>query len=385
MVLNPSPAAAFTRTRRESLTPAECSDNTYGDGLARSEATIVPGGDSGTRTLTRTTKTFAGAVVVEENDSATSASPDSTTTYVAGRPVSRTVPGATTVESWAYDQLGRETRHTDPRGASTITTYNAAGQVETVTDPAGKRTSYTYHPPNLAAAGMVDTITNPLGKTKVHAYDNLRRVTSVSGTATYPLGYSYDGYSALETLTTWRTAGNGSTAAVTTWVHDPHTGLLHKKFYQGQSVNDPAWEYTYYPDGRVHTRESLEGRVTTYNYNDFGDPATLTYTNDGNLTPDVTYSGHDRLGRPGSVSVGGDSATLSYDPVSGAESITYAENHSSLPDVAVVADDADAAGRPTGFEVTLDSTPAHANTLVYAADLDHLSSVTSAAGSTALA
>ena len=380
-----SSAAAFTRSRRESLTPAECSDNTYGDGLARSEETIVPGSGTSTRTLTRTTQTFAGAVVVEEDDSATTASPDSTTTYVTDRPVSRTLPGATTVESWAYDSLGRETRHTDPRGASTITAYNAVGQVETVTDPAGKRTSYTYHPPNNAAAGMVDTITNPLGKTKIHGYDNLRRVTSVSGTATYPLGYDYDDFGALETLTTWRTAGNGSTAAVTTWLHDPSTGLLHKKFYQSQSANDPAWEYSYYADGRVHTRESLEGRVTTYTYNDFGDPATLTYTGDEDLTPDVTYSGHDRLGRPGSVSVGGDIATLTYDPISGAESITYAENHSYLPDVAVVADDADAAGRPTGFEVTLDSTPAHANTLAYAADLDHLSSVTSAAGSTVLA
>ena len=389
----PGSDAARTVTRRETLTPAACSVQGLGDGLARVEKLLTPGAGTAVRTLIRTTMTFAGAAVVEEDDSATTVCPDSATTYVAGRPVSRTVPGATTTETWVYDSFGQETRHTDLRGGTTITTYNALGQAATVTDPGGQRTTYTYYPADSEehahAVGLVETATDIANHTTTYLYDNQRRLIS-SGcadedTATYPVAYSYDDYGALEAMTTWRTKGNQTTAAVTTWVHDPATGLLAAKFYQGQT-EDPAWAYEYYADGRLSKRTSLRGIVTDYDYTDFGDLESVTYSNDSNLTPDVTYAAHDRLGRPRTVITGGDEADLSYDEISGAESIAYDTNHSALPGVSVMARAADAAGRPTGFNVLLagNNNPVHLNTLDYDPAQGRLDEVDSGAGTTSL-
>ena len=66
------------------------------------------------------------------------------------------------------------------------------------------------------------------------------------------------------------------------------------------------------------------------------------------------------------------------------ESITYGDGDSSLPGVAVVARDADTAGRPTGFNVTQGTSTIHHNTLTYDPVLGHLSGVSSDSGSTAL-
>jgi len=375
------PGAVFPIITWESLTPAACSGDGFGNGLARTVVTIIPTSGTATRTLTRTTQTFAGKVVVIEDDSATSASPDSTTTYVAGQPVTRVLSGATFVESWTYDALGREIRHTDPRGASTATSYNPVGQAVTVTDAAGQTTTYTYYPATDPAAGRVASVTNPKNKAVSYGYDNLGHVTSVSGDAAYPVIYTYDSYGARETMTTRRSENQTST---TTWIHDPATGLLAKKIYQGQTADTPAWLYTYFADGRIETRTSRRGVVTTCDYNGFGDLVSVAYSGDNNLTPHVTYAAFDRLGRPGSVTTGSDTATLAYDPYTGAESITYGDGDSSLPGLAVMARDADTAGRPTGFNVTQGTSTIHHNTLSYDPVLGHLSGVASDSGSTAL-
>ena len=380
----PGSATPVTRTTWKSLKPVSC-----GQGLARTEVTVVPGAGTATRTLTRTTQTFAGKVVVIEDDSATSASPDSTTTYVAGRPVARVLPGATFVESWTYDALGREIRHTDSRGAATTTSYNGDGQIEVVTDAAGQPTTYTYFAATDPAAGRVASVTNPKNKAVSYGYDNLGHVTSVSGDAAYPIIYTYDSYGARATMKTQRASNQTST---TTWIHDPATGLLAKKIYKGQTEQAPAWSYTYFSDGRFETRTSRRGVVTAYDYNGLGDLESVTYSGDNDLTPDLTYSNFDRLGRPGTVTTETgtgnnmvtDTATLSYDSVTGAESITYGEGDSSLPGLAVVARDADTAGRPTGFNVTQGTSTIHHNTLTYDPVLGHLSGVSSDSGSTAL-
>jgi RHS repeat-associated protein len=139
--------------------------------------------------------------------------------------------------------------------------------------------------------------------------------------------------------------------AVTTWVNDPPTGLLVEKKYQGQSS---GVKYTYHNDGKPASRTWRRGNLMTeYEYNSFRDLESITYP-DG--TPDVVFSNFDRLGRPGTVTEGGNTTTLAYDPQTGEVATTYAASHGILPGLSVVPKSPDF-GRPGGYTLSQGSTP----------------------------
>jgi RHS repeat-associated protein len=258
-----------------------------------------------------------------------------------------------TGESYVFNPAGQLIKEVDRNGYVTTLTYSG-GNLTTVSDPAGRRLSFTY-----GSNGKIASVTGPLGRTVSYSYDSagdLIGITNVGGrkwsftygskhrmqTMTDPRGekskiaydssgrvrswtdpmkrvttFSYaDNANGSETttetdpkgnVTTWDyqnleltsvTRGTGTPeAATTSYGYDPLTlGLT--------SVTDPdghTTTSTYDSQGTMLSSTDPLGHTTTYTYNSFnevtsvtdalGVATTNTYDADGNLTSTSTPIG----------------------------------------------------------------------------------------------
>lgn len=331
-----------------------------------------------TRTLTTTTLVTpeTATVVTTEDDSATTASVDTRTTQVNSYIQTVEKAGGGANETYKYDSFGRVVGYKDPRNALTISYFNDRFLPSSVTNQLNEVTSYTYYLANEKNSGRLKTVTRPGGLVETTAYNDRGQPTLVNGSGTYPKLYGYDSYGDQVTLETY-----GTYTALTRWAYQTSTGLLLKKRYD--DVNKTAglhdFQYTYTPDGKLATRTTGKGVVTTYLYHTTTrDLTNINYTGDSNLTPDVTMSGYDGFGRPGQVSeartggtdtVGTDANTgtgnyttsqaITYDPQTGAPSLAYDSSHRWLKNVKL-GQTSHNLGRSTGFEVKVGT----ANTVV---------------------
>ncbi len=268
------------------------------------------------------------------------------TTECSNQIVKRQLPGALVSEYTFYDTFGRLKGTIDARSATTrYSYYSNTQQVQRVTNHLGESVTFTYHPPGHHAAGRIWTQTDAAGKTTETQYDPYGRASSTAGSATYPVTYAYDGYGDQETLTTF-----GTQTATTTLVRDGATGLLLEKKYHGQSN---GVKYSYRSDGRMASRTWRRGLRTAYGYNSSGDLETITYPDN---TPDVVFSNFDRLGRPRTITEGGETTTHTYDALTGEASTIYAADHDILPNLSVVTKPPNS-GRPGGYTLKQGSTP----------------------------
>ena len=211
-------------------------------------------------------------------------------------------PDATKPTRRTFDALGRIVTETTPEGAITTTTWGTDGKISSVADHFGNTTTYTWCGPTTASAGRPDTETNPAGKTTIRTWSKRGELLTVSGTAQDPVSYTYDDYGDRLTMTTWRDVNNaGTTSATTTWHHDAASGVLLEKIYQGGNKT----AYTWYATGKPHTHTWQRGAVTTWAWNTCGDLTGITYTGDNDLTPDVSITALDCLGRPLTVTQAG--------------------------------------------------------------------------------
>ncbi|MFF6984721.1 RHS repeat-associated core domain-containing protein [Streptomyces sp. NPDC008343] len=178
--------------------------------------------------------------------------------------------GAEVTASYGHDAFGRPTGKTLREGSqqtsSPVTSYDAAGRAEVVTDQAGERTVNRYD-----KDGRLETVSRPDGHVLHRAYDHLDRVTD-----------------------TWVTTPDKPSEKAQ-HVHtdfDPVTG-------QPAAVFDAADEdgtkvtYAYNPDGSTEFLKYADGATLSYTYNKDGSPATFTdsaktttryaYNDDGSL------------------------------------------------------------------------------------------------------
>ncbi|MEO5913694.1 MAG: RHS repeat-associated core domain-containing protein [Luteolibacter sp.] len=267
--------------------------------------------------------------------------------------MSRSGHDTATPTTWNYDGLGQPLKEISPRGAVTRKGYYADGKLASALDNAGKVTSYLYYGPDHPSAGILSVVTNPQGKTTTYAYSALGQVTEEAGTAAYKVTYEYDAYGAKTKMFTWRTA---SASDCTEWVYQAGTGLLLSKIDAGAEHTD----YTYHASGKMATRTWARGAVTTWSYNAYGDITGIVYsggTTEDNATPDVTFSGFDRLGRPTDVTQAGvGSETLSYHPGTGTLNARfYTSGHTLIPALGIRSLAPDSVGRPAGFQETANS------------------------------
>jgi len=222
--------------------------------------------------------------------------------------------GNDTVASYGYDAAGNMNSVTDATGSRTFT-HDTAGRVTALGYPGGAALSLSYD-----QAGNIASMTYPGGLTANYTYDSRNRVTRVAfGGNT--LDMSYDAAGNL----TGEQRSNGQLSVYTYDAADLLSGLTHQK---GASV---LASLTYTRDGAGQiTAESgkwprtprLSGRKSVAAYNAADGVSTwgadsFSYDPDGNLIG-ITGSraltaAYDAENRPSSITRAGVSTTYAYD------------------------------------------------------------------------
>ena len=193
-----------------------------------------------------------------------------TVPYATNKPLSLSRYGVSLMDvsvsavtnTYAYDPLGRPIAHTDGRGNTRHTEYNALDQRSASIDALGNRTSYAYDQfGNLAA------VTNPLGNAIVYEYDLRGRKT-----------YEY------------RNESFGPNSGdVTTWLYDEASNCMTNKVY----ADGKGPRYSYTPNGNVAQRIWARGIITDYAYDGWNNLTNTTYS-DGTPTVTLFYDAMDR-------------------------------------------------------------------------------------------
>ncbi|HEV2210658.1 MAG TPA: RHS repeat-associated core domain-containing protein [Verrucomicrobiae bacterium] len=208
--------------------------------------------------------------------------------------------------TYGFDPHGRQNTATDARNGATVSAFNNADLVASVTTPSpgtpggAPQVTSTCYNKMLQATNVV----NPDATTVTTEYWLTGEVKRNYGARTYPVGYGYDYAGRISTMTNWSNFGTGAGARVTTWNYDPYRGLLTNKTYaDGQG---PAYHYT--PAGRLWHRTWARGILTTYGYDTAGGLSTIDYSDS---TPGVSYA-YDRLGRLSTTVMNGTTTTFAY-------------------------------------------------------------------------
>jgi RHS repeat-associated protein len=200
------------------------------------------------------------------------------------------------------DQLGRVTA---------VAMFNALPSACTNTD---NRTGITQTAYDVASSMARTRLTDPAGKIIDEYSDGLGRLKKVvenpTASPSYETFYSYDVLGNLATAsqsdgttTQQRTFGYTSLGRLAS-ASNPETGVI---------------QFTYEPWGDLKTRQDARGVTTTVGYDNLHRTITKTYTNDNNVTPDVTYTYHTTAPYSGQLhqvsTTAGTTTFGSYDPL----------------------------------------------------------------------
>ena len=216
-----------------------------------------------------------------------------------------------------YDGLGRLTSVTSPLGFSSSLVYNAAsGLIESTNNAAAKTTRFEYYASGRLGAGLLKCQTDPNCKKTYCDYNGRDQLTRIWGDVPYPEERIYNDYGEQTQLKTYR-GGTGwtsdtwptsttGTADTTTWAYQESTGLLLSK----TDALGRATTRTYYLNGFLQTVTDARNVTATFQYNEFGDPTGMTYS-DG--TSNVVFESFNRAGSPRTITDGSGIHTLAYD------------------------------------------------------------------------
>jgi YD repeat-containing protein len=203
--------------------------------------------------------------------------------------------------------------------------YYGDGQLKSVlTDDPDGHLSYGDVHPQMVTFNYTDSLslvsrTTTLAdqSTREETFYPTGRLKAVSGSQTYPVEYRYDHTGRLLSQRTWQDASQAASAVVTVWEYYPN-GQLKQKWYDasiapGGAISGTAGpRYTYTPAGRLASRQNARGTTATYAYDpNTSDLTELSY--DDALTPTVSYSNYDRLGRPRSLTDASGTRELIYE------------------------------------------------------------------------
>ncbi|HBI43672.1 MAG TPA: hypothetical protein DDY78_12605 [Planctomycetales bacterium] len=173
-----------------------------------------------------------------------------------------------------YNDLGRASRVTDPRGGVTNDLYDANGNLVGATDAAGDTYQYSYN-----GNGNLTQIVNPLGQTVSLTYGSLSRLTSITDGAGNKTQYSYN--SAGNLLSIAYPGGSQQSFS-----YDPLGNLSETVEQNGHPVG-----YEYNAQGLVTQESFADGSSETFAYDAHGNLLTAkTFNAGGTLTGTTTLT-----------------------------------------------------------------------------------------------
>jgi RHS repeat-associated protein len=173
----------------------------------------------------------------------------------------------------------------DPKGRTTHYTYNAFGDLISTTDPLGRSWQFTYDSNNRML-----TMTDPRGGVVTNAYDSEGRATSQEDAAGLTTTFAYTG-------------DNFGPVGGTTTITDPHGNVrveLYANGFLAQVIKaygtslQGTWSYQYDPLTYGQTQiTDPNGNVTTNTYDTHGH--VLTSTDPMGATTTYTYNGLEEI------------------------------------------------------------------------------------------
>ncbi len=226
---------------------------------------------------------------------------------------------------FTYDQFGRRTTETDPNSKVTTTEYTAGGRVWKVTDANGQLTTYTYNDLyDLTGVSFADTTTI------TNTFDGVgNRLTMVDSTGTTT--YTFDALNRVLTATnpasqtiTYEYNEVGNIASIT------YPGNLTVD-YTYDDANRPLtvtdWasrvtSYVYDTNGRLGSFTLPNGVVTTYGYDNANRVTDVDHVKSGTPIASFDYTFDNVGNRETRVSLTGTESYL-YDELYRLTSVTY--------------------------------------------------------------
>ncbi|KWU24671.1 MULTISPECIES: RHS repeat-associated core domain-containing protein [Burkholderia] len=249
--------------------------------------------------------------------------------------VVQTTAGArTTVDQYTYNYLHRPIVHTDAAGQTTISAYNAAGQLTAKTNPLGQTTRYQYDP-----NGNLTSIVNANGVTSAsYTYDTFNRVATFTDSEGWQVSYSYDNADRVTRVTypdgTYKRFTYDKLDLVS---YSDRIGRVWRYTYDANrrrtSIVDPGGQQTllnYDPSGRLVSRTDPKGNVTSWDYDVQGRLTTKTYAD----TSKVTYTYENTTSRVKSITDAlGQTKQFNYAKDNAVTAITYTGAVNPTPNV----------------------------------------------------
>jgi RHS repeat-associated protein len=201
---------------------------------------------------------------------------------------------------------------TNQRSKTTSYEYDSYGSLTKVTSPLGLKTTMTYESLSGRLLTRRDPRGNvpdpPAGYLTQWAYDDVDHVTSLTDARGKVTSFDYYDNELL-----WKVTRNDGTPRVTTLEYD-NANRLWKTTDPRSGVETRL----YWPDGRLKSVQSPEGRKTSYDYDAAGQLQTLVEPN-GNATGGTpsdwtwTYGYDDAGNRTSEAHPDGGTRTISYD------------------------------------------------------------------------
>jgi RHS repeat-associated protein len=241
-------------------------------------------------------------------------------------------------KTWAYtlNAANELTQETAPDSSTITTTYTVRGELASITDQLGHKTSYGYDDAgrliskvmprgNVSGANPADytwaygydaannrtSVTDPLGHATSYAYDAINRLTSITDPLTHATAYGYDADANLSAVT-------DALGDQTTYTYDDADRLFSKVTPRGNvSGANPAdytWTYGYDAAGN---RTSVSDPL--------GDQATFSYDDASHLVVSVDPRGN----VAGCGCASSYSTTYGYDAAGNPTSVTDPLSHST--------------------------------------------------------
>jgi len=261
------------------------------------------------------------------------------TSYDANGNVASVTDSANKVTWYGYDNFDRVNHVTDAAGGHTWMSYDLGGQMTTLIDPRGLTTR--YYPD---AFGLLWRRDSPDTGTTFWAYDSYGRRTAMTRNDGVSTSYGYDALNRLTMVSAggktqalsydWCNLGKGRLCGTQDDTSIEHFGynaqgqlLVQRILAQGR--DDWTW-YGYDAYGRLASVTYPSGTLASYSYT-LGQVSTVSVTTGGVLANVVTYANYDAAGAVTGWGYGNNAwRTLGYDTDGRLKNLTTTFGASSL-------------------------------------------------------